>query len=269
MRGGLFAMSSLAIIMILFGAVIWSIFAKDLSIGNDNLQISTLVAPIPLVAKEPEPEPAPKQSQKTEQPENATPTIAKRQTNTLRLDESPKLPNKVSVTKSTQKARPNTAFEISPGEESETRDVPKLERDSGNTSGTVGNGISDTGNNTKPVEPKEIEKPTPKPPPPPPLPKVTPKPPTLISGGVVNGKAIDLPKPPYPAAARAVRASGEVSVQVTIDENGNVISASAVSGHALLRSAAVAAALNAKFRPTLLSNQPVKVKGVIVYKFAG
>jgi protein TonB len=103
---------------------------------------------------------------------------------------------------------------------------------------------------------------------PPPTPPPTPKPvPKTISGGVVNGKATNLVKPPYPAAARAVRAAGAVNVQVTIDENGNVISASAVSGHPLLRAAAVQAARSSKFSPTMLSGQPVKVTGVIVYNF--
>lgn len=89
----------------------------------------------------------------------------------------------------------------------------------------------------------------------------------VINGGVVNGKAISLPKPKYPAAAKAVKASGAVNVQVTIDENGEVIAATAVSGHALLRSAAESAALGAKFSPTFLSGQPVKIRGVIVYNF--
>ena len=91
--------------------------------------------------------------------------------------------------------------------------------------------------------------------------------PKTISGGVLNGKALDLPKPAYPPAAKAVRASGAVSVQVTVDEKGDVISANAVSGHPLLRSAAVQAARQAKFSPTLLSGKPVKVTGVIIYNF--
>jgi TonB family protein len=91
--------------------------------------------------------------------------------------------------------------------------------------------------------------------------------PKTISGGVVNGKATNLPKPVYPAAAKAVRASGAVNVQVTIDETGNVISATAVSGHPLLRAAAVEAARQATFAPTMLSGQAVKVTGVIVYNF--
>lgn len=94
----------------------------------------------------------------------------------------------------------------------------------------------------------------------------TPKPKTIASG-VINGKAVSLPKPEYPAAALAVKASGAVNVQVMIDETGNVISAAAVSGHPLLQQTAVKAARQARFRPTLLSGQPVKITGVIVYNF--
>ncbi|HVE58751.1 MAG TPA: TonB family protein, partial [Pyrinomonadaceae bacterium] len=91
--------------------------------------------------------------------------------------------------------------------------------------------------------------------------------PKTISGGVINGKAVNLVKPPYPAAAKAVRASGAVNIQVIIDESGNVISATAVSGHPLLRAAAEAAARNSKFVPTMMSGQAVKITGVIVYNF--
>ena len=97
-----------------------------------------------------------------------------------------------------------------------------------------------------------------------PKPKNSPK---TIAGGVLNGKAIDLPEPSYPPVARAARASGSVSVQVLIDETGRVVSASAVSGHPLLRNAAVAAARSARFSPTLLGGESVKVSGVINYTF--
>lgn len=89
-----------------------------------------------------------------------------------------------------------------------------------------------------------------------------------ISGGVLNGKAISLPKPAYPAIAKAARASGTVTVQIVIDESGNVMSAHAISGHPLLRDSAEQAARQARFSPTRLSGQPVKVTGVINYNFA-
>jgi protein TonB len=84
---------------------------------------------------------------------------------------------------------------------------------------------------------------------------------------VINGTARSLPHPPYPAAARALGVEGAVSVQVTIDESGNVISAKAVNGHPLLRKVSETAAMSARFGPTFLSEVPVKVTGVIVYNF--
>jgi TonB family protein len=90
-----------------------------------------------------------------------------------------------------------------------------------------------------------------------------------ISGGVLNDKAISLPQPAYPPVARSVRATGSVSVQVLVDEKGEVVLATAVSGHPLLRSAAVQAARQARFAPTKLSGQPVNVNGVLTYNFSG
>lgn len=88
-----------------------------------------------------------------------------------------------------------------------------------------------------------------------------------ISGGVLNGRAINLPKPAYPPIAKAAKASGTVVVQVLVDEDGNVVSAHAISGHPLLQAAAIAAARSAKFSPTKLSGQPVKVTGVVTFNF--
>lgn len=88
-----------------------------------------------------------------------------------------------------------------------------------------------------------------------------------IEGGVLNGKALSLPQPPYPPLARAAHASGAVSVQVLIDEQGNVVSAHAIDGHPLLQPVSVAAARQARFSPTFLDGEPVKVAGVIKYNF--
>jgi TonB family protein len=88
-----------------------------------------------------------------------------------------------------------------------------------------------------------------------------------ISGGILNGKARSLPKPTYPPIAKQAHASGTVVVQVVVDEQGNVVSAHAVSGHPLLRAASEVAAREAKFSPTNLSGKPVKISGVITYNF--
>jgi len=90
---------------------------------------------------------------------------------------------------------------------------------------------------------------------------------TKIESGVLNGRALSLGRPAYPPIARAAHASGTVTVQVLIDEQGNVIAAHAVDGHPLLQAAAVGAARQARFSPTLLEGDPVKVTGVIKYNF--
>jgi len=88
-----------------------------------------------------------------------------------------------------------------------------------------------------------------------------------VEGGVLNGKALTLPHPAYPPLARAAHVSGTVTVQVLIDEQGNVSAAHAVDGHPLLQSVCVAAAREARFSPTLLEGEPVRVTGVIKYNF--
>lgn len=89
-----------------------------------------------------------------------------------------------------------------------------------------------------------------------------------FSGGVLNGKAINLPAPEYPAAAKAVGATGTVNVSVVVDETGNVTSAEVKSGHPLLKAEAVKAAQKAMFQPFLMNGKAVKVTGIIVYNFS-
>lgn len=91
---------------------------------------------------------------------------------------------------------------------------------------------------------------------------------TKISGGDLTNQAISLPKPPYPPVAKVARATGDVVVQVTIDEQGRVVTAHAVSGHPLLQAAAVNAARQARFEPRKLSGKPAKLTGTIRYSFA-
>jgi len=88
-----------------------------------------------------------------------------------------------------------------------------------------------------------------------------------VSGGVLNGKALNLPMPHYPDTARRMHTFGKVEVEVVVDENGKVISARAISGPPMLRDASVEAATRARFSPTKLSGQPVKISGRIEYNF--
>lgn len=103
-----------------------------------------------------------------------------------------------------------------------------------------------------------------------PTPQPTPaQPPPVqhVSSVVMTSKIISLPKPSYPMMAKEIRAQGPVNVQILVDEGGNVISAHAVNGHPALIHAAEEAARRARFTPTKLNDQPVKVQGLITYNF--
>lgn len=249
------------VLSLAFSGVLWSMFAKNIAMSGDQFEISTMITPVPIPEDKPQPpEPAPKQL-RTEVKNAVTETT--RQTNMLRVDESPKVPDTISVVKNTQMARPLGSFKLTKGAEVTASNPSAMLNERG---ANAGNGISQqTNQNESTVSENKL----PEPPPPPKIKKPEPpqKPPTVKSGGVMNGKAEFLPKPTYSAAAKAINASGEVNVQITVDESGKVISASAISGHPLLRQDAERAARGARFSPTLLSNQPVKVTGIIVYRF--
>ncbi|HEX7295130.1 MAG TPA: TonB family protein [Pyrinomonadaceae bacterium] len=105
------------------------------------------------------------------------------------------------------------------------------------------------------------------PPPPPPDPPQPPRDRIVKVSRVLNSEAELLPKPKYPQLAIQIHLQGVVNVQVLIDETGKVVSAKAVNGHPILIPEAVRAAMQAKFSPTILGDQPVKVSGVISYNF--
>jgi protein TonB len=251
-RKGSFILGTLLIYAVLIAlAAIASIWYTVAKIDSEALELTTLVAPIPVQQEE-------RPQQKEEKPQEAAKVSQERQVATVRefVD--------------TSMTKPPTEINTSAkGQSPPIRGAMKSDRDYIPPGGGATFGDP---NARGPVGPSSGPAPIadePPPPPPEPKPSPTPKPPPRapISGGVLNGKAISLPKPPYPAIARSARAAGTVVVQVTIDESGKVISARAVSGHPLLQAAAVQAAYGARFSPTQLSGQPVKVTGTISYNF--
>ena len=112
-------------------------------------------------------------------------------------------------------------------------------------------------------------------PPAPQPPQVNPKPSTATSTmrnqsaseGVLQGAAVVKAQPIYPPSARRFNASGPVEVQVTISQTGRVINAKAVSGHPLLRDAAVEAARKWVFEPTTIGGVPVETQTVLTFVF--
>ncbi len=87
--------------------------------------------------------------------------------------------------------------------------------------------------------------PLPPAPPSPPSPSSPPAPPT----GAQRLRVLHRVEPVYPPAARAVGAEGDVNVEFIVNDQGEVISASAIDGHPLLRSAAVHAMRQCRFEP--------------------
>lgn len=73
--------------------------------------------------------------------------------------------------------------------------------------------------------------------------------------------------PVYPAAAKAVRASGEVGILVKIDEKGGVTETKVLIGHPLLQSACVAAVRQWQFKPQKFNKAPVTVVGIVRCEF--
>jgi protein TonB len=111
-------------------------------------------------------------------------------------------------------------------------------------------------NNTEPAATNNQPNPAPQP-------QSGQKPRAPLAGGMLNSKAIYLPVPEVPAG----EATGVVLIQVLIDEQGAVIDARAVSGPQHLQAAAVSAARLARFTPTLMLGEPVRVSGTLSYNF--
>lgn len=243
-RKGSFVIGTLIIYGVLIVAfAIASILWYDAHLSEQELELTTLVAPVPVPQQQKDPEPQKQEAKPTKTEQN----VDVRKELIADVAESRVAPKEISAKASdVPPVRRGVTTVLGSSDSNATAPMP-----AGPGAGTVA---------TAPAKVQIAEEP------PPPAPTPTPRT-APISGGVLNGKAISLPKPQYPPIARAAHASGTVTVQVLIDENGNVVSAKAVNGHPLLQAVAVAAARNAKFSPTKLSGQPVKVTGVIQYNF--
>ncbi len=240
----LFTTASYALLFVIAGIV--SIYAYDARMEDQNLEIVTMMPLVDL--PKPDQPPAPVRASTPASSTNpaSNRNYFQREIAMAAVDQPTIVPDKISTTANANLPMPKTG-------------VVRL----GLTDSNPGPGNSGTGSggqaqgNTGVVVPIET---------PPPLPVQTPLP-KVIRKQIINGEAISLPKPPYPEMAKQLKIQGVVSVQVLVDETGRVVSAKAVSGHAFLVRDAQKAALQARFAPTLLGDQPVKVSGVITYNF--
>jgi periplasmic protein TonB len=241
-KGSFIIATAVVYAVLLLAFFVAGIYWYDNHLGQMELELTTLVAPVPVPQQK---QPEQKQEAKPVKPEQ---NVDVRRELIADVTRTELVPKEVSAKAS---------------------DVPPVRRGVTTVLGTADSSAAapmpaGPGSGTVTTGPTKVD--IAGEPPPPEAPKPTP-PRAPISGGVLNGKAISLPKPPYPQIARAAHAAGTVVVQVLIDENGNVVSAHAVSGHPLLQAVAVQAARQARFSPTKLSGQPVKVTGVIQYNF--
>jgi protein TonB len=248
-RSSFFLITVAAYAVILFGAGIASIYAYDaqLEMQTNTLEVLSWVpavtppAPKPIAGR---PQPVHRTST-TNAPVDSNISIAERRNAFASTNDPTKVPDHPGVAGAPDP--PVTGPFVISG-----RDVDPRPPAANSTTCT---GCSNT---TQTVTITE------KPPEPPPV-----MPPTTerVPSTVLVSKAISLPQPPYPLMAKQIRLQGAVNVQILVSEEGKVVSAQVVSGNGMLSSAAKDAAMRARFTPTILNGQPVKIQGVITYNF--
>ena len=240
----LFTTATYVVLFVITGVI--SIYAYDARLEQQNLELVSLVAPVEWV--QPERTPAVQPERQPTRENNNQSDIPTRAIAMAPVDTPERPPDQVSTVPNTNLPVPRGVYVVN-GTDYTPPGGP------GGPANTPGSGSRQVG----PSRPIEIEEPPPAP--------EKPKVPKVISKGPITGSATSLPQPPYPPIARTAGVQGRVSVQVLIDESGNVISATAIDGHPMLKLAAQKAALQAKFSPTTLGGQAVRVSGVITYDF--
>jgi protein TonB len=247
-RRGSFVLFTTAIYAVLFVvAGVASIYAYDARLDDQNTEVLVMLNPLDLPAA-----PASVAHNTPPSRDNGVrPSNIVRETPMASVDHPELVPDKTSATPNTHLPVPAGPYTIGP-HDSEAIEPSGSGRPggNGNSPGISGSAIViDVGA-------------------PPPAPTPVPASPRIIrSPRVLNGSALSLPKPAYPPMAKQVGIQGPVNVQVLVDETGKVISAKAISGNPLLMHAAQQAAMGARFSPTMLGDQAVKVSGVIIYNF--
>jgi len=227
----------------LIGAIVGGILFYDAKL-DEQMQMLTMLAPPP-----PPPPPPPPASSAPKTVVKTAPTLSIN----MAVKEAPKeIPKPTSLAK-VETNTGNLDVGVEGGVEGGVA--------GGVAGGVVGGVIGGTG--------PAAEPPPPPPDPAPDPPKADPPPPSIVrrSEGVIRGNALDKPSPDYPQLAKTAHVEGDVVVEITIGEDGNVSGARVISGHPLLQASALSAAKRWKFKPTLLNNTAVKVSGVLTFRF--
>lgn len=88
------------------------------------------------------------------------------------------------------------------------------------------------------------------------------------SRAVMDARLVYAPPPSYPMMAEMTRTQGKVTVEAVVGKSGRVIRAQAVSGHHLLRGAAVRAVLARRYRPYTVNDRPANVATLVTVNFS-
>jgi outer membrane biosynthesis protein TonB len=241
-RGSFFLFTTVTYALLFILAGVGSIYAYDASLGEQDLEVVAILPPADLAPQNvvvDHPASIPRHG-------NATNELDERRNPTATVDLPNLAPDKVSTSPATE-LPVRGPYKVGPAD----------------SNAKIGDGNSElTGEGYRAVSPPVIEVITP---PPDPAPKPAPK--IIKAQEILNGRAVSLPKPNYPQMAKLMHLQAKVSVQVLIDETGKVVSARAIDGHPLFRQVSESAAFQARFSPTKLGDQAVKVSGVITYNF--
>lgn len=245
-RGSFLLFTGATYVVLFVVAGVASIYAYDAHLEAQTTELVTLLSPQEIVPeRQPEATARPEHSRATNPNEG---TVAIRRDPMLDVDRPEIVPTGVSAKPNQNPPLPPSGL-WKPGNHDFTPGV--------GGPGSTGNGSQVAAQPARVVELPD----------PPPAPTPKPVPPILKVSRVLNSQALLLPRPNYPPLAKNIRLQGSVIVQVLIDETGKVISAKVTSGHPLFVAEAQRAAMQARFSPTLIGDTPVKVSGVITYKF--
>jgi protein TonB len=257
-RRGRFFLGTLSFYgLLLLVAGVASVYAYDTHLGKQNLELySVVMIPLPPAESRPpdRPQPAAGGARRDELTQRAT-AIAPLLDNT-------RPPATVSTERNrfAEIPRHNAPYVVT------GRDVDPRNRGGGVLDMPGGGNYPNNLNRhavVVPVAPAEDPLPPPTPTPSP----VKPRQQIRVSSSVISSKIISKPAPAYPTLAKQAGVQGAVTVEILVDEQGRVVSAQATNGHPLLRAAAQQSAYQARFSPTSISGQPVKVSGMITYNF--
>jgi TonB family protein len=91
--------------------------------------------------------------------------------------------------------------------------------------------------------------------------------PVRVGGDIKEPRLLSRPDPQYPAIAKQARVEGQVVIEATIDQNGNVRDVRVLRGNALFNDAALEAVRRWKYERTLINGAPVDVLTTVVVNF--